>query len=167
MVGGSGTDNIGPYSIQGTYDKSSKVITFTKQYIGVNANTAWRYKGVYNDELFSGTWDTDAAPNMGNFLIKRVATIERQSDEGSWQGYYFDVNNKGVQMLIYLTVWIDMHGVEVVNGSGTDAVGSFTLDGHIQRDNSGNDFTQPIIPIATSSPDPIYWELASIGDIAF
>jgi len=133
-VVGSGTDDIGRYSIQGTYDPSSKDITFTKQYIDVNANMAWRYKGVYNDELFSGIWGTDAKPNMGNFLIKRTS-ISRQSDEGSWEGYYFDVDNKGVQMLIYLTVWKDMHGVEVVNGSGTD-VGPFILDGHILANNS-------------------------------
>ena len=134
-VVGSGTDDIGRYSIQGTYDPSSKDITFTKQYIDVNANMAWRYKGVYNDELFSGIWGTDAKPNMGNFLIKRTS-ISRQSDEGSWEGYYFDVDNKGVQMLIYLTVWKDMHGVEVVNGSGTDIVGAFTLDVHILANNS-------------------------------
>ncbi|CAG8606446.1 6486_t:CDS:1, partial [Paraglomus occultum] len=140
IVSGGGTDNIGPYSIQGTYNSVSTVITFTKQYTDVNANTAWRYKGVYNDKLFSGTWGTDTNPNMGNFLIKQNAILERPSDEfsdeGSWKGYYFDSDNKGTLMLIYLTVWTDMHGVEVVNGSGTDVVGPFTLDGHIQANNS-------------------------------
>src|SRR6185312_6306322 len=72
-VSGSGRDGIGPYSIDGNYDGSSKDISFTKQYINVNANTAWHYQGKYNDELFSGIWGTTAKPNMGNFLIKQTS----------------------------------------------------------------------------------------------
>ena len=133
-VVGSGTDGIGPYSIQGTYDRSSKDITFTKQYN--DANGTWRYKGVYNGELFSGTWGNDARPNAGNFLLKETTIIQRLSDSGSWEGYYFDANNKDAQMLIYLTACKEASGNETITGSGTDVVGPFTLDGHIAANNS-------------------------------
>src|SRR6185369_15809632 len=89
-VAGGGTDAIGLYSVQGTYDRSSKDITFTKQYI--DANGTWRYKGVYSGELFSGTWGNDVKPNLGNFLLKQTTIIKRLSDSGSWEGYYFDAN---------------------------------------------------------------------------
>ncbi|CAG8632481.1 5102_t:CDS:1, partial [Paraglomus occultum] len=133
---GEGSDNIGTYSIQGTYDNLSKVIAFTKQYINANANAARRYKGIYNGELFSGTWGTDVKPNMGNFLIKQKTNITRQSDEGSWEGYYFDSDNKGALMLIHMTARKDPSGVEFLNGSGTDVVGAFTIDGHVAVNNS-------------------------------
>ncbi|CAG8579318.1 1496_t:CDS:2 [Paraglomus occultum] len=134
-VVGEGSDDIGPYSIQGTYDNISKAIAFTKQHINVDANTAWRYQGIYSGVLFSGTWGTEGKPNMGNFLIKQKSVIKRQSDEGPWQGYYFDVDNKDVIMLIYMTARKDPSGVEFLHGSGTDEV-EFTIDGQVAVDNS-------------------------------
>ncbi|CAG8499219.1 3670_t:CDS:2 [Paraglomus occultum] len=136
-VGGNGTDGIGTYSINnGTYNKSTKAISFTKQYNNVNNNVAWLYQGIYNNDLFYGSWGTPANANQGNFLIRRTELLEKQSDEGSWRGYYFDAQNNSSLMLIHLNVWKEPNGDETITGSGNDVVGAFTIDGRISTNNS-------------------------------
>ena len=137
LVGGGGTDGIGPYTINnGIYDRSTKAISFTKQYVNVNNNAAWLYKGTYNNELFSGAWGTASNPNMGNFLIRQADLLERPSDEGSWRGYYFDALNNSGLMLIHITAQKNPNGNETITGSGTDVVGPFTIDGTISTNNA-------------------------------
>ena len=140
-VNGSGTDDKGNYTIvNSSYDSSSKKISFTKQY-KVNANMARNYQGIYhnNEELFSGTWGDAKNPNTGNFLIKRVSPVEgsdKEPDESKiWHGYCFDANNNASLMLMNITVWKDLNGDKILTGSGTDAIGAFTIDGRISGEN--------------------------------
>jgi hypothetical protein len=132
MVGGGGTDGIGQYSIDnGVYDPKEKTISFIKRYINNNNNVAWNYKGIYKNNLFYGTWGTTAQPNRGNFIIKQTC-LGPASVDGNWYGYYIDGGNNSSELML---LNLKQNNTQIT-GSGTDNVGTFTIQGKLSADNS-------------------------------
>ncbi|CAG8561631.1 2474_t:CDS:2, partial [Ambispora leptoticha] len=133
FIAGSGIDVVGPYTINnGQFIPSSRTITFTKSY--TNHNLAWIYRGQYNGELFFGKWGTNNQPNLGSFIIRRVFEVGTHSFTGNWRGYYFySTNDNSDQMSINLK-----STGNAIDGSGSDSVGSFKINGQILIDGSVN-----------------------------